>query len=172
MTTEATIGYIAGLLEGEGSFGFVSEASSTIYLKMTDYDVVLKAASIMGVNPNKIRLAQKVLDHKQGYEFRLFGRDAIKWMRIIRPFMGERRGAKINEIVNTILSKKPFYELGDDFCPKAGHSIKHSWEYNIQLDGSRQCRRCHGNKIRPPFNPQYKLNHIFINPFVGKLSLE
>ena len=125
MTSEAEIGYIAGLWEGEGYFTLVDGSAPRIRLAMTDYDVLVKAAVIMSIDVIKIRVVRKSGPKlKTLYAFDLNGRDAIKWMRIIRPHMGIRRGAKIDEIIDIIISHKPYYELGNDFCPKNNRNPK------------------------------------------------
>lgn len=93
--------WLAGLLEGEGSFGTQRMGSGNltahVMLKMTDYDVVAKASAIMGgmaVIPQK--RAQP--HHKQAWRVTLKGRSAVAVMREIYPLMGERRQARLREI--------------------------------------------------------------------------
>lgn len=174
MTSEFELGYIVALLEGEGCFMLINNSSASIRLTMTDRDTVERAALIMNVNYNKIATRYtKNEKHNTQYAFGVYGREAMRWMRIVRPYMSERRGNKIDQIINTIIIRKPFYELGEDFCPRAGHSIEYPWEYRTNgSDGGRICKRCEGSKIKRPViipdNPDP--NYVFVNPFLKKSS--
>ncbi len=107
MLSEFDFGWIVALLDGEGSFG-VRNYSPHIDISMIDYDTVFKAASILGIPPHRIRRVKKYASHhKQQYNFRLFGEKALRWMRVIRPHMSERRGDKIDEIINVVVSHRP-----------------------------------------------------------------
>ena len=112
MKTE-DLSWIAGLLEGEGSFSLAYKKSPyneyyypRIVISMTDEDVIQRAAIIMGAKQVyvKIKLCKKTL-----YTTTIYGAKAIALMRIILPFMGIRRASKINEIISTweIISKRP-----------------------------------------------------------------
>ena len=88
--------WLAGLIEGEGCFCTKKNwGSPTIVISMTDQDVVEKAAEIMGARvygPLKTpRLPQ--------YRLVVYGSKAIQWMRILHQFMGNRRRAKIESIM-------------------------------------------------------------------------
>ncbi len=87
------VAWLAGLLEGEGSFGFFS-GSLTLSLEMTDEDVVSRVASMFGtaVHQNACRKSH----HKFSYATRVRGSRAALFMMLVRPFMGERRGAAID----------------------------------------------------------------------------
>jgi hypothetical protein len=94
------IAWLAGLLEGEGSFGFPAIGRSpVIRLQMTDKDVVVRAARLLGVRlqtPNKPRKE----GHAVSYSICAAGRRAIEWMMTIYVFMGDRRKEKIHDILN------------------------------------------------------------------------
>ena len=163
MVSTFDLGWLVGILEGEGCF-LIQNNSPRIQLKMTDYDVVIKAALIMNLSSSRVREKDmKDSGRKQAYTFSLSGTEAIKWMKLIRPYMCARRGAKIDEIVNIMSVSRPNIELGKDFCEKGGHSIKYPWEYYINsTNGGRTCKRCLGVKIRPPI----ELNGLkLVNPF-------
>ncbi len=164
--TEIEVAYIAGLLEGEGTFlrkGFCP----IIQIGMTDLDVIEEAAKVINIGNRKIYIENdKRPNHKLKYAFCLAGRDALKWMKLIRPYMRSRRGKEIDEIIEDMLSGRPHYELGKNFC-KRGHSIKYPHEYFQHTDGARRCKKCMRVKVKYPIiipdntNP----NYIFVNPF-------
>jgi hypothetical protein len=90
--------WLAGLLEGEGSFmsGPPSHPNSPIIaVQMTDEDVVARVAQAFGVAcvPCAIRTAQ----WRQTYHARLRGESAVRLMHALRPFMGKRRQAQIDK---------------------------------------------------------------------------
>jgi hypothetical protein len=91
--------WLAGLLEGEGSF--VAHRRSTkrgivISLKMTDRDVVERAQRILGACA-VYEVAIRPPSKKPSFAINISGRHAAGWMMILYQFMGERRRAKIVE---------------------------------------------------------------------------
>jgi hypothetical protein len=93
------IAWVAGLLEGEGCFQpRAGRQSPLIQLAMTDMDVVVKAAKILGTN----RVVENAKPTKRGkpiYRTVVFGRNAVSWCMTLYPLMGERRQAKIRELL-------------------------------------------------------------------------
>ena len=88
--------WLAGLLEGEGSFvkGPPSSPSSPqISIEMTDEDVIARAASLCGVRYHKSKRRKEAW--KDSYHFRLRGAPAVTLMRRLEPLMGERRKKQI-----------------------------------------------------------------------------
>lgn len=91
--------YLAGLLEGEGCFGFYN--CPTISLNMTDYEPVNKARNIMYTKCN-IRInrrSRKNPNRKDMYVMQVSGQLAIEWMMTMYPLMSPRRKEKIREII-------------------------------------------------------------------------
>jgi len=111
--TEAETAWLAGLLEGEGCFSVYDKGrrkpSIVVGLCMTDKDVVLRACDLMGLNRSKVgKRSPAGRSRNQGpgrdvsrwsnsYEFKAHAADAVRVMRAVRPYMGARRGAKIDE---------------------------------------------------------------------------
>lgn len=89
--------WLAGLLEGEGSF-MVGPPSSprrpTLQMSMTDRDVVARAASIIGCNVMTLRARE--VHWQEAYGLRVRGAGAVNWMRALRPYLGERRTAQVD----------------------------------------------------------------------------
>lgn len=160
-STEVEIAWVAGLLEGEGCFFLTKGNVLVIQLKMVDKDVVNKAALIMISNNFRLReYHDGNPNHNKTYTMRISGYNAYKWMKILRPYMGLRRSAKIDELIAQKLNG--VLNFGEDFC-KRGHSIKYSWEYYLNASsGGRQCRRCLKQRVTPPTNFS---NLKLVNPF-------
>ncbi len=91
--------WLAGLLEGEGSFDLQRGKYPRVRLAMTDRDVVGRAATLFG---SSIRLTLKAWPEKPIWHAEKQGRDAAEIMRAILPFMGARRSQKIAEILSSV----------------------------------------------------------------------
>ena len=159
--SEIEVAWLAGLLEGEGCFTSSTRSSPRISLGMTDVDVITKATMIMRADVSRIRIVNQI-DRKISYVIQVGGAKAIKWMKLIRPYMGDRRGAKIDELLEAVNKYRPFAYLGEGYCHIKGHSLRYSWEYSTDINGSRHCKRCRGIKVIPPTNSS---NFKLVNPF-------
>jgi hypothetical protein len=93
------IAWLAGVLEGEGSFGLTNKGKSpAIWLGMTDSDIVERVRVL--IDPSKsISLFQDIRKegYKTSYRITFNGSRAVEWMMTIYPLMSVRRKAKIKE---------------------------------------------------------------------------
>jgi hypothetical protein len=96
------IAWLAGLLEGEGYFAFISDRPR-ITISMTDRDVIEEAAKLMG-DP-KIYLTKRP-DKKDIFTIRISGYRAIGIMYQVLPFMKKRRTAQIFAVLDGWKSKR------------------------------------------------------------------
>ncbi len=95
-----SLDWLAGLLEGEGSFCPAPPSSPNrpyIALAMTDEDVVARACRILEVNYQLIRTKNEA--HKDYYLAQLRGERAVDFMRTLCPKMGIRRQGQIMRVV-------------------------------------------------------------------------
>ena len=101
MILDADWAWLAGLLEGEGHFRAqqlrTGRPCLRVYVKMTDRDVVERAAVLM--QAPSVRALKPVAEHKQAYEATANGAAAQRVMERVRPWMGVRRGAKIDQLL-------------------------------------------------------------------------
>jgi hypothetical protein len=107
--TDIELSWLAGLLEGEGSFLMPPPSKSNsprIALQMTDRDVVERAAHLMGVNYIHEKDPKKE-GWKVTYRICVQGSRAMELMWLLRPYMGERRASKITEILESVVIGKP-----------------------------------------------------------------
>lgn len=92
--------WLAGLLEGEGSFGIHRrKANPLIQYSSTDYDVVLRAATMMettAAGPYLYGTSKKPV-----WKMALAGTRAVGWMMTLFSLLGERRKARIKEVLAT-----------------------------------------------------------------------
>lgn len=101
---EAT--WLAGWIEGEGSFGWFYTPTQTRKYKYpmikggsVDEDVIAKIAILCDVSYYKEKLYSKLAKQPM-FRFRIRGRKAATLMRLIYPYMGKRRKAKIDIILD------------------------------------------------------------------------
>lgn len=88
--------WLSGLLEGEGCFDLHRGKYPRIRLGMTDRDVVGRAATLLG---GRVRLSLRGAPEQAMWHVEISGRKADAVMRMILPFMGARRSAKIAAIL-------------------------------------------------------------------------
>jgi len=89
--------WLAGILEGEGSFGCWGGAP-VITLPVTDRDIVERIAGIAGGAHVGIQ-KPKTSKHRDVFYTQVSGARARSAMRQILPLMGERRRAKISDVL-------------------------------------------------------------------------
>lgn len=93
------IAWLAGLLEGEGSFmkGPPSRPRLPIViLSMTDEDVVLRASKMFGVGYIRSRRGE-ARGWKNSFITKVVGKRALLVMKAVYPHMGSRRKKQIEE---------------------------------------------------------------------------
>jgi hypothetical protein len=97
--------WLAGLLEGEGSFHTSTHRKPSgthnyaiIEVSMTDEDVIRRAGTLMGA-PSRLQNppSRRAKGWKPQWRVRLFGSKASSLMRDLRPLMGERRRRQIDD---------------------------------------------------------------------------
>lgn len=115
MITYFELGWLVGLLEGEGSFRFYSprEKGGTqgIHINMTDFDTMETAAKLMQKITGKTVIIKdyrkpKNVNHQQSYVIELSGDSARKLMRAIVSHMHFRRRKRIWQCLNGFKEKK------------------------------------------------------------------
>ncbi len=102
---EKTLYWLAGYLEGEGSFMKGSPSTPNqpiIIVSSTDEDVIRKVAEIFGRSYQKIS-NYRALERgwKQAYVVRLRVTKAVELMKVLLPLMGERRRYQIQKALNS-----------------------------------------------------------------------
>ena len=102
------LAWLAGLLEGEGSFLKAPPSSPNcprISLEMTDKDVVERAASLMnGKVATRTNLKNSLW--KQTYRVIIKGSRAVELMRVLHPEMGSRRRLQIDAALETYIERR------------------------------------------------------------------
>lgn len=93
--SEPELAWLAGLLEGEACFQM--NKSPVINLQMTDEDIISRVAKMWGC-PYRSRKRARA-EWKQVFYVYVCGAQAMEIMRLIKPYMGNRRSAKIDEVL-------------------------------------------------------------------------
>ncbi|UVK59046.1 LAGLIDADG endonuclease [Microbacterium phage Cen1621] len=88
--------WLAGLLEGEGTFDLQRGIYPRIRLAMTDRDIVGRAASLMDTG---IRLQHRPAPASSTWHAEVQGPRAAAIMRELLPFMGARRSQRIADVL-------------------------------------------------------------------------
>jgi len=100
MITVKELAWLGGLLEGEASF-MLRNGCHKIALQMTDLDVVQRAAAILGVPVGAYsRQPKGKATYLPVWHLAVHGIKAIAWMMTLYTLMGERRKAKILEVLD------------------------------------------------------------------------
>ena len=102
------LAWVAGLLEGEGSFMIRTNGTPKIQCQMTDEDVILKLQAMCGGNVyfSERTVEQKEKKWKDTWSWIIQGKDASDLMKLLLPLMGERRSQKIRDVLNAYSSHK------------------------------------------------------------------
>jgi hypothetical protein len=88
------LGWLAGLLEGEGYFAFTTQRRLIITMDSTDMDVAARVAQLFNVTiQGPYSYSQE--KNKPVYRAQCSGDKAAKVMRSVLPYMCERRTARI-----------------------------------------------------------------------------
>ncbi len=106
MLSETEIAWLAGFLEGEGSFSLEHHKSNGSYyydypaiaVQSTDYDVLERAAKLMDA-PGIWNAKKANVNCKPCWQIRVRNDKAITIMNQILPYMGARRAGKIREVL-------------------------------------------------------------------------
>lgn len=88
--------WLAGILDGEGCFD-APRNNPRIRVKMSDLDVVLRVATVMGASTYMER--PRFEDYKPCLVAQITGDKAVAVMRAVLPWLGSRRTAKATELI-------------------------------------------------------------------------
>lgn len=114
MTPEEETAWLAGILEGEGCFARASGVM--VILQMTDQDIVERAAALMGASRMTVVEREGC---KPLYSVKVYGDVAEALMRRVRPLLGSRRGARVDELLALRASQAADVEVICPVCEEA-----------------------------------------------------
>jgi len=125
------IGFIAGILEGEGHFRLGGDGNRypCILLEMTDRDVIEKVRDIIN-SLSSIRVDYKNLSSKPTYRIGFYGTNAVGWMLTIYSLLSSRRRQRIREILVVWKNHEPKWKRQERLSPQAKRK---NWYRNLAL---------------------------------------
>ena len=98
--------WMVGLLEGEGCFMVPApsqlRSQVRIDFKMCDKDIMDRAASLLGTSAIRVCRTNIKPSYKDIYRIVIGGSKAAAIMRLILPYMGERRSAQIRRALDSL----------------------------------------------------------------------
>lgn len=100
MPSVKEIAWVAGILEGEGTFSLIRGRLPSVSLSMSDSDIIERVRVL--VDPTRlisVTADQPRKDNKPRYTVTLNGTRAIQWIMTIYPLMGIRRKARIRHLL-------------------------------------------------------------------------
>lgn len=135
--------WLAGLLEGEGTFG-VQTVDGKPYayarLVMTDLDVVERAAALFPTTGSIVVVPSRKEGWQQSYSVNWSHRKAIDVMWAVLPLMGARRTEKIVDVLAEC------YDSRFKNCRKCEHLFYVPWP--LSLNNLFCGEPCRGKMIR------------------------
>lgn len=114
------LGWLAGLLEGEGHFGY--DRTQLVHIRMTDEDTILRVKSLIERILNLSKPINLLIQNpgrkneQDTYGIQTYGATARAVMRLVLPLMGKRRRSQIWRSLNEFRPKK----LPANFLEKFG----------------------------------------------------
>ncbi len=103
---ETKCAWLAGILEGEGYFGFRKDKNySILQLAMTDEDTVQRVQSYIGGSVRRVDRSNRP-NHKDIYRLEVCSQRALLTMKSIYPLMGIRRKQQIDNILDLEAGRK------------------------------------------------------------------
>lgn len=141
--TEVEVAWLAGLLEGEGYFGW-KNGGPEIRLAMSDLDTVNKAALLMGGKPASLMRRKRPAHHKNLFQKVVTGYKAARILPLIRPFMSARRGA----VIDDLLSWRPKKRERGTANSKSSEYRKAAYWADVERSRERMRERWAANRDR------------------------
>lgn len=114
--TDLELGWLAGLWEGEGHFGY--DRTQLAHLRTTDYDVIIRMKLLIErvlklQKPINLLSQEPIKGDKTLYGIQTYGAIARAIMKLLLPHMGSRRRGQIWRSLNEYRPK--FLKLPDNF---------------------------------------------------------
>lgn len=104
--TPTDAAWLAGILEGEGCID-TNRGNPRIRVKMTDADIVLRAAHLMGAKVYSDDWNARTHGHRPSWVAQITGAPALAVLDTVLPHLGTRRTARATEIILAHRKKLP-----------------------------------------------------------------
>lgn len=150
--TREELAWLAGYLEGEGSFLKRVRRATTgwseppkITVEAVDRDVIERAANLMQCRVLFFKLSEKNPKWHDTYRAFVTNKKAVEIMRLILPLMGKRRAAKIKEILEIERDYALINPRNRTACKNCGTPYS---DYITHGAGQRACPKCRNRRSR------------------------
>ncbi len=132
MTNEQEIVWLAGYLEGEGCF-YKKKDCPTVMIQVAsvDKDIIERVAKILN-GPIRILKPRKE-SHQIQYCITIASKKAVGVMRTILPFMGQRRKAKIEELLEVFSKTKDFHNTKEEWGLEQEESMEKTISKSLKI---------------------------------------
>jgi intein/homing endonuclease len=152
---ESEIAWLAGIYEGEGSCAITNGRAIRVEIVMTDRDVMDRIQSITGLGSIHI-VPARGKKHKEAYRWSIGSFEAVQFLLMIAPWLGERRAARAQKAIDNWNTNKRQSTKGDTQCVK-GHAYdapdnrrtKYGTCHLCNLEASRRYRERIRARIKP-----------------------
>lgn len=132
------LGYVAGVLEGEGCFTTQTNGySPKIQVSMTDLDVLERVQDYFSCG-NIVPIKKRQAHWKDAWIWRCSGNDAATVMDAIYPYMSARRKEKIDEV------RKTWYDRLDVVDSRQARALAAAREHLSTGESLRKVAERHG----------------------------
>lgn len=145
MITSIDIAWLAGLVEGEGCISSQKDKYISLTIRMSDQDVIYKAASIMGT---RVTGPYKTRDnYKPTWLCQVNGAKAAAWIMTLYALLGSRRKEKAEDVLH--LWKK----AGSNRPPKPpraprGYTTPATCHPELTARANGLCKSCYMKQYR------------------------
>ena len=135
MIDPKTLGWLAGIIEGEGSIDVPNRLGKSLKVAvgMNDRDVIERVAQIFG--------SPVCGPYEKKWSTTAQGSRAAGILMTIFSMMGERRKKRI-KLGLSLWKKRPIANKDKTQCPR-GHAYDEINTYLYEKTGQRFCRTCH-----------------------------
>ena len=96
--TPTDAAWLAGLVEGEGCID-APRGNARVRVKMTDPDVVLRAASLMGAKVYADDWGARTHGYRPQWVAQITGPRAVDVLTAVLPYLGARRTSRATEVI-------------------------------------------------------------------------
>lgn len=121
------LAWLAGLMEGEGSFarGSPAKPRRPTTIGMTDEDVIRRVGELWGTHVWLIK--QKNPRYKDSYRTELVGGSSVAMMLLLRPHLCTRRQTQIDDAIATFQPLRAIKHKSYVISPEGEEEFEHYW---------------------------------------------
>lgn len=119
--TEAEVAWLAGIYEGEGYCGISSKRAIHVSIVMTDFDVMERILALTGIGSLRPGKHANNPEHKSFLRWGVGSKNAVDFLELILPWLGERRSARASAAVENWTNNRIQAGPNDSECIH-GHS--------------------------------------------------